>query len=80
MLEGMETTGVYRVEEDRLYMADQEIDESRYDNFHFEEDKLIIELPAEADPQHLYISFSLSAFLFLPTLCCIRSYPRRLPF
>lgn len=40
----VDVNGVYRVEEDRLYMAEQEINENQYDNFHFEEGKLIIEL------------------------------------
>lgn len=40
----VDLNGVYKVEEDRLYMAEQEINENQYDNFHFEEGKLIIEL------------------------------------
>lgn len=40
----VDINGVYKVEEDRLYMAEWEINENQYDNFHFEEDKLIIEL------------------------------------
>ena len=53
MLESVDTTGVYRIDGDKLYMSDTEIDESRYDNFHFEEDKLIIELPDGAEPEEL---------------------------
>ena len=53
ILEDVDMTGVYRVDGDRLYMAEQEIDESRYDNFHFEEDKLIIELPDGVDSEEL---------------------------
>ena len=42
-LENAETNGIFRVEEDRLYIGEEEINENQYDLFHFEEDKLIIE-------------------------------------
>ncbi len=42
-LESAETNGIFRVEEDRLYIGEKEINENQYDLFHFEEDKLIIE-------------------------------------
>ncbi len=53
MLEEVDMTGVYRVDGDRLYMSNTEIDENRYDNFHFEEDKLIIELPDGTESEEL---------------------------
>ncbi len=48
-LESAETNGIFRVEEDRLYMGEEEINENQYDLFHFEEDKLIIELVEGAE-------------------------------
>ena len=42
-LENAETNGIFSVEEDRLYIGEEEINENQYDLFHFEEDKLIIE-------------------------------------
>ena len=53
MLEEVDMTGVYRVDGDRLYMSNPAIDENRYDNFHFEEDKLIIELPDGTESEEL---------------------------
>ena len=53
IMPGMDFSGVYRVEEDRLYMAEWEINENQYDNFHFEEDKLIIELSDSVEPSEL---------------------------
>lgn len=53
VLEGAETNGIFRVEEDRLYMAEEEIDENQYDLFHFEEDKLIIEQVDGAEEREL---------------------------
>ena len=49
----MDINGIYRVEEDRLYMGEQEIHENQYDIFHFEEDKLIIELSDGANPSEM---------------------------
>lgn len=53
ILASVDINGIYRVEEDRLYMGEQEIHENQYDIFHFEEDKLIIELSDGANPSEM---------------------------
>ncbi|MDE6063304.1 MAG: zinc-ribbon domain-containing protein [Lachnospiraceae bacterium] len=53
ILASVDINGIYRVEEDRLYMAEQEINENQYDIFHFEEDKLIIGLSDGADSSEI---------------------------
>lgn len=58
MLESMDMRGVYRTEDDRLYMGEEEINEYQYDLFHFEENKLIIEMTEEVEDAELFPGIS----------------------